>query len=69
MKKSQELLKELMDITYKIESEYPELYKYLDENPVTIPIVEHPHLTNKVFSDYLTDLKNLLNNHIQTHKK
>ena len=69
MKKSQELLKELMDITYKIESEYPELYKYLDENPVTIPIVEHPHLTNKVFSDYLTDLKNLLNNHIQSHKK
>jgi len=69
MKKSQELLKELMDITYKIESEYPELYKYLDENPVTIPIVEHPHLTNKVISDYLTDLKNLLNNHIQSHKK
>jgi len=69
MKKTQELLKEIMDITYKIENEYPELYKYLDENPITIPIIEHPNLDKKVFSDYLADLKNLLNNHIQSHKK
>ena len=69
MKKTQELLKEITDITYKIEKDYPELYQYLDENPITIPIVAHPTMTNKVFSDYLQDLKNLLNNHIASHKK
>lgn len=68
MKKTQELLKEITDITYKIETEYPELYRFLDENPITVPVVEHPSISNKVLSDYLVDLKNLLNNHIQSHK-
>jgi len=69
MKKTQELLKEITEITYTIETKYPELYKFLDENPITIPIVEHPTINNKVFSDYLVELKNLLNNHIKSHTK
>lgn len=69
MKKTQELLKEISEITYTIEKDYPELYTFLDENPITIPIVEHPTMNDKVFSDYLTDLKNLLNKHIESHKK
>tara|TARA_R110000868_G_scaffold214423_2_gene464516 strand:+ start:211 stop:441 length:231 start_codon:yes stop_codon:yes gene_type:complete len=69
MKKLQELTKEINELTLRIEQEYPELYKYLDETPVTIPCCEHPELTVKTFSDYLDSLKNLLQNHIETHKK
>jgi hypothetical protein len=69
MKKLQQQTKEINELTLKIEQEYPELYKYLDETPVTIACCDHPELTVKTFSDYLDSLKNLLQNHIETHKK
>jgi hypothetical protein len=69
MKKMHELLKEINAITLKMEQEYPELYQYLDENPVTIPTDAHPHLDTKTFSNYLEALKNQLQNHIESHKK
>ncbi|GAB4253123.1 MAG: hypothetical protein Kow0079_08430 [Vicingaceae bacterium] len=69
MKKLQQLTKEINELTLKIEQEYPELYRYLDENPETIPCCDHPEVTTKNFSDYLESLKQLLKNHIQTHKK
>ncbi len=69
MKKTHQLLKEINEITFKMEQEYPELYQYLDENPVTIPNVAHPNLDTKVFADYLEALKILLQNHIDSHKK
>lgn len=68
MEKLQQLIKEINDITLKIEQEYPELYRHLDENPVTIPAIDHPELTANTFSDYLGSLKALLQTHIETHK-
>ena len=41
MKRLQKLIKEINDITLKIEQEYPELYQYLDETPLTIPCCHH----------------------------
>lgn len=67
MEKLQQLLKEINEITLKIEQEYPELYRYLDENPATIPTIDHPELTANTFSDYLDSLKALLQHHIETH--
>jgi hypothetical protein len=69
MKKTHQLLKEINEITLKMEQEYPELYQYLDENPVTIPNIGHPNLDTKVFANYLEALKILLQNHIESHKK
>ncbi len=69
MKQTHELLKEINEITLKIEQDYPELYQYLDENPITIPNLAHPKLDTKVFSEYLVSLKGLLQNHIESHKK
>lgn len=68
MKRTHELLKEISDLTTLIETKYPELYQFLDENPVTIPNISHPNLDTKVFADYLVALKNLLHNHIESHK-
>ena len=68
MKKLQNLFKEINDLTLKIEQEYPELYQYLDENPITIPGSEHPKLDTETFSDWLESLKALLKHHIETHK-
>jgi hypothetical protein len=68
MKRLQEITKEINDLTLKIEQEYPELYQYLDENPLTIPCCEHPELNTKTMSDWLDSLKELLNHHIENHK-
>ena len=53
MKRLQELTKEINDLTLKIEQEYPELYQYLDEDPITIPCCDHPKVDTQNFSDYL----------------
>ena len=62
------ILKEITDLTFKIESEYPELYKFLDENPITIPALEHPDIDKKIMKEYLDDLKQLLEQYIKTHR-
>lgn len=67
MKKIQALTQNIFDLTLKIEQEYPELYKYLDENPITISSGENINLTTKNFSDYLDSLKQILNRHIESH--
>lgn len=69
MKRLQELSKEISDLTFKIEREYPELYSYLDENPITIPHSDHPEVTTKNFADYLESLKDILAHYIETHPK
>jgi hypothetical protein len=51
MKRLKEIIKEINDLTLKIELEYPELYQYLGENPMTIPNSEDPELNTKLFSD------------------
>lgn len=63
------LLKEISAITLKIESDYPELYEHLDENPITIPNIPHPIMDTKIFSEYLESLKTLLENHLASHLK
>lgn len=69
MKRLQELTKEINTLTLKIEQEYPELYQYLDENPLTIPCCDQPKVDTKNFSDYLDSLKQLLEHHVESHEK
>ncbi|SNR59431.1 hypothetical protein [Lutibacter flavus] len=67
MKNLQELLKEITELTFKIEKKYPELYQFLDENPQTIPSKYHPEINKKELQDYLESLKQLLSHHLETH--
>tara|TARA_R110000868_G_scaffold86347_7_gene242200 strand:+ start:9769 stop:9987 length:219 start_codon:yes stop_codon:yes gene_type:complete len=68
MKKLHHLLDKITQLTTEIETKYPELYQFLDENPITIPSVAHPDLDKKILEEYLEDLNELLEHHLQTHK-
>ena len=68
MKNLQTILTQITQVTTDIETNYPELYRSLDENPMTIPSMDHPHIDSKVMEDYLESLKQLLLHHLETHK-
>ncbi|TLP81756.1 hypothetical protein [Maribacter sp. ACAM166] len=68
MKDLHNVLREITEITTNIETNYPELYRSLDENPMTLPVKQHPHMDKKVMQEYLESLKALLENHVETHK-
>lgn len=51
-----------------MESQYPELYQFLNENPVTLPMEPHPEINKKVLENYLQSLQQLLQHHEETHK-
>lgn len=68
MKEIQKINNEINELTLKIEQEYPELYQYLNENPVTVPCCENPELDTKVFSDWLESLKDLLKDFIENQQ-
>ncbi|MGM5469128.1 hypothetical protein ACS386_02525 [Flavobacteriaceae bacterium LMO-SS05] len=60
MKTVKTLLTELLQIIKEIEANYPELYQYLDENPMTIPNVQHPKIGDEELEHYLESLRDLL---------
>lgn len=63
MKTVTELLVEISDLTRDIETNYPELYQHLDENPMTIPNLEHPKIEAEELENYLESLKGLIKIH------
>jgi hypothetical protein len=68
MKDLYNILQEITQLTSNIETNYPELYRFLDENPLTLPVSKHPHLDKEVMQEYLESLKQLLKHHLETHK-
>lgn len=62
------VLGEITELTSNIETNYPELYRSLDENPLTIPTKVHPHVDKEALLDYLESLKQLLKHHLETHR-
>jgi len=69
MKAIKILLVEISKLTRDIETNYPELYKYLDENPVTIPNMGSPKVDAKELENYLKTLQDLLEKHKSNLKK
>lgn len=68
MKTLKNLLTEITQITTNIETNYPELYTFLEENPLAIPAINHPHIDKQIMEDYLESLKQQLRHHLETHK-
>ena len=56
-----ELNEKIMAVTMQIQETHPELSKFLDEMPVTIPNENKPQINSKVLQDYYESLKNILN--------
>ncbi|SIR21158.1 hypothetical protein [Maribacter ulvicola] len=68
MKQLHKILNEITALTTNIETNYPELYRSLDENPMTLPMSEHPHMDKEVMQEYLESLKQLLDHYLDEHK-
>ncbi|MBQ4914598.1 hypothetical protein J8L85_09145 [Maribacter sp. MMG018] len=68
MKDLHRILNEITQLTTRIETDYPELYRSLDENPMTLPVSKHPHMDKVVMQEYLQSLKQLLEHYIDEHK-
>ena len=69
MKDLRKVVGEIEKLTTNIATNYPELYRSLDENPLTIPTKQNPHIDKEVMQDYLESLKQLLKHHLETHKR
>ena len=69
MNNLQNIMTEISQLTKSIETNYPELYQFLDENPMTIPSESDPTIDKKIMQDYLDSLKQLLKHHLETRKK
>ena len=55
-----ELLAEISELLLYIKKKYPVSYKYLDENPITIPNIENPNISTVELKKYLALLKDLI---------
>ncbi len=60
MKTEKELNAKILALTMKIHNEHPELSKFLEEMPITIPDENNPEINTKILTDYHESLKNLL---------
>ena len=69
MKRINQIMREIIELTTEIEVKYPELYKYLDETPITICKTPEKEICLHDLERYLNTLKNQLKNHIATHIK
>ncbi|TYC10589.1 hypothetical protein ES677_11655 [Bizionia gelidisalsuginis] len=65
MKDLHNILQEITKVTTNIETNYPELYRTLDENPMTLPVSQHPHMDKVVLQEYLASLKELLEHYVE----
>ena len=68
MKTEKELNEAILNITFKIHNDYPELSKYLEEIPITIPDVSNPEININTLTDYYQSLENILKKYIPNHK-
>jgi len=62
------ILNDITKLVSNIETNYPELYQFLDESPMTIASSPHPDIDVDTLRNYLEGLKELLRHHLQTHK-
>lgn len=67
MKNLQDLITEITQLTTHIETNYPELYRSLGENPLTIPAINDPHIDKKAMEEYFDSLTQLLKHHVDTY--
>ncbi|SDS77707.1 hypothetical protein SAMN04487764_3032 [Gillisia sp. Hel1_33_143] len=69
MAKLDKLIAEITGLTLELETSYPSIYRFLEEQEVTLPTFEHPEMTEKIFTEYLENLKQLLFRYKQSHLK
>ncbi len=68
METADEVNGKILKLTNVISENYPELLKYLDEIPQTIPDLKHPHLDVETLEKYHEWLLDILRNYIAEHQ-
>lgn len=69
MKTKHELTDEIETTISCIKKNYPELIKYLDEMPITIPNNGKPIINSNILNNYLLSLKDLIDKYESNHPK
>ncbi len=69
MKTIHTLLQELILLTTQIETNYPELYKTLEETPLFLGKAPEKEITTTELESYLNTLKTELKQYILNHPK
>jgi hypothetical protein len=64
-----DLNSKILEVTMKIKDHYPELSKYLDEMPVTVPSEKDPEITLNQLKTYYESLNSLLNKYKADYPK
>jgi hypothetical protein len=67
MKIENELNADILKITMKIRTDYPELSKYLNEMPATLPDDSNPKMDYKILLDYYNSLDSMLQEYKPSH--
>jgi len=60
METEKELNAKILALTMQIHEKHPELSKFLEEMPVTVPDQSDPEINIKILKDYLESLNNML---------
>lgn len=68
MKNKTILIREINDLLTEMATEYPEIYKFLDEDTTNLYSLDHPVVDNKVLLDYRNNLKELIEKHKESHQ-
>ncbi len=60
-------MQDIIQLTTEIETNYPELYKYLSETPLMLSEASSSEIHTTELKKYLETLKSQLLHHIETH--
>jgi hypothetical protein len=66
MSTEKELNEAILKKTLMIQEKFPELSKYIEEMPITIP-VDNPEITIKNLTNYLNSLENIIEKYAEKH--
>lgn len=67
MKTLNQLMQDIIRLTTEIETNYPELYKYLNETPLYLSETTSKKVHTTELKQYLETLKSQLRHHIENH--
>lgn len=68
METEEEINAKILKVTMVIQENYPELSKYLNEMPITIPIDSNPEINVKNLQKYYDTLLTLFRNYVAEHQ-
>lgn len=63
-----DLNSKILEITMKINDQYPELTQYLEEMPVTVPSENDPEISLNQLQSYYDSLNSILNKYMMDQK-